>query len=70
MRSIEWIQIDALRADASPRSLPNLLQQIGLWRERVRSRYLLHKLDDRMLCDIGLSRSDVHRECAKYFWQR
>jgi uncharacterized protein YjiS (DUF1127 family) len=70
VRAIEWVQIDALRPDASPRSLSKLLQQVAQWQERVRSRYLLQQFDDRMLRDIGLSRSDVHRECAKYFWQR
>jgi hypothetical protein len=31
--------------------------------------HLLLQLDDRMLRDVGLSRSDVDRECAKHFWQ-
>jgi uncharacterized protein YjiS (DUF1127 family) len=30
---------------------------------------LLLELDDRMLRDVGLSRSDVDRECTKHFWQ-
>lgn len=46
-----------------------VVDQIAQWRERARSRYLLQQLDDRMLRDIGLSRSDVERECAKRFWQ-
>jgi uncharacterized protein YjiS (DUF1127 family) len=47
----------------------NMRSQIKEWRGRVRSRRLLGKLDDRMLLDVGLTRSDVERECAKYFWQ-
>jgi len=43
--------------------------QIEEWCSRVRSRRLLGKLDDRMLRDLGLTRSDVERESAKYFWQ-
>ncbi|MBV8935876.1 MAG: DUF1127 domain-containing protein [Alphaproteobacteria bacterium] len=35
--------------------------------ERARSRRLLRQLDDCMLRDVGLSRSDVDRECAKHF---
>jgi uncharacterized protein YjiS (DUF1127 family) len=49
--------------------LPNLLSRFLGWRERARSRHLLLQLDDRMLRDVGLSRSDVDRECAKHFWQ-
>jgi uncharacterized protein YjiS (DUF1127 family) len=30
---------------------------------------LLLQLDDRMLRDVGLTRLDVDRECAKHFWQ-
>jgi uncharacterized protein YjiS (DUF1127 family) len=49
--------------------LPNLLSRFRGWRERARGRHLLLHLDDRMLRDVGLSRSDVDRECAKHFWQ-
>jgi len=52
-----------------PRVLPRLLRPLRNWRERARSRHLLRQLDDRMLRDVGLSRSDVDRECAKPFWQ-
>ena len=59
-----------LLGSAAPRRLvPNLLSRFRGWRERARSRHLLLQLDDRMLRDVGLSRSDVDRECAKRFWQ-
>jgi uncharacterized protein YjiS (DUF1127 family) len=54
---------------ASPRFLEKLLGQVTEWRKRMRSRYLLSQLDYRMLNDVGLTRCDVDRECAKYFWQ-
>src|SRR5215471_20734498 len=46
----------------------NLLSRLPGWRERARSRRLLRLLDDRMLRDVGLSSSDVDRECSKHFW--
>ena len=58
------------RTDASPRLATKLLSQVAQWQKRARSRHLLQQLDDRMLRDVGLSRSDVYRECAKHFWQR
>jgi len=50
--------------------MARLLGQLSEWRERARSRQLLQRLDERMLRDVGLSRADVARECAKNFWQR
>ena len=50
------------------RQMARMLQHLGEWRERARSRRLLQQLDDRMLRDVGLSRADVARECAKHFW--
>jgi uncharacterized protein YjiS (DUF1127 family) len=46
------------------------MSKVVQWQERARSRHLLQQLDDRMLRDVGLSRCDVDRECAKHFWQR
>ena len=39
------------------------------WRQRVRQRAELARLDARSLHDIGQSDADVHRELAKWFWQ-
>lgn len=39
------------------------------WRERSRQRWALRHLDDRMLCDLGLTRADVYGETAKPFWR-
>jgi uncharacterized protein YjiS (DUF1127 family) len=39
------------------------------WQERARSRVLLGRLDDRMLRDMGLTRSDVEVETRKPFWR-
>ena len=63
-------QLRNVRGPATPgRVLPKLLSRFRGWRERARGRHLLLQLDDRMLRDVGLSRSDVDRECAKHFWQ-
>jgi uncharacterized protein YjiS (DUF1127 family) len=50
--------------------LTRLVDLVLVWRERMSGRNQLQKLDDRMLRDIGLSRSDAERECSKHFWQR
>ena len=55
---------------ASGRPMAKLMGYLAEWRARARSRYLLQQLDDRMLRDVGLSRADVARECAKNFWHR
>jgi uncharacterized protein YjiS (DUF1127 family) len=63
-------QLRNVRGPAGPgRFLPNLLSRFRGWRERMRGRHLLQQLDDRMLRDVGLTRSDVDCECAKHFWQ-
>jgi len=47
----------------------NLLDVLFLWSERARQRRLLAGLDERMLKDIGLSRTDVSHETGKPFWR-
>lgn len=49
--------------------LVSFIEALYEWRERAHQRLLLGRLDDRMLQDIGLSRSDVEHEVAKPFWQ-
>ena len=46
-----------------------VLDTLLVWQERSRQRHALARLDDRMLRDIGASRADVERECAKPFWR-
>ena len=41
-----------------------------LWAERARQRRQLAELDDYMLRDIGLTRTDVASEIRKAFWQQ
>lgn len=42
---------------------------VSEWRARVRSRHELMTLDDRELCDIGLTRTEADKEADKPFWQ-
>ena len=54
-------------------SITRLIETIGhavsAWQRRAHDRAVLASLDDRMLRDIGYSRADVDRECAKPFWK-
>jgi uncharacterized protein YjiS (DUF1127 family) len=43
--------------------------KIIVWQERARERHRLASMDDFMLRDIGLSRSQVEQESRKLFWQ-
>ncbi len=43
--------------------------KIIVWQERARERNRLASMDDFMLRDIGLSRSQIARETNKVFWQ-
>ncbi len=54
-----------------PRSLApgGLWQVYNLWRDRARQRRRLLELDDRLLSDIGVTRSDALREADKPFWE-
>lgn len=42
---------------------------VRLWSRRSGERRLLAQMNDHLLDDIGLTRHDVVRESAKYFWQ-
>ena len=43
--------------------------KVIVWQERARERNRLASMDDFMLRDIGLSRSQVTQETDKHFWQ-
>ncbi|QIB34335.1 DUF1127 domain-containing protein [Ancylobacter pratisalsi] len=50
-------------------ALQSLVKRIHLCIQRSQQRSVLAELDDERLRDLGLSREDVARECAKRFWQ-
>jgi uncharacterized protein YjiS (DUF1127 family) len=50
-------------------SLQSFAALLRLWRSRTRERRHLARLDERMLRDIGITRLDAARECAKPFWR-
>jgi uncharacterized protein YjiS (DUF1127 family) len=49
-------------------AITSLSEAYSTWRERAAQRRALARLDDRLLRDMGLSRSDVEEEVAKPFW--
>ncbi|MDK9720288.1 MAG: DUF1127 domain-containing protein [Rhodospirillales bacterium] len=46
------------------------LLSVEAWAERRRSRNALAALDDRMLADLGLNRTDAQAEADKPFWMK
>jgi uncharacterized protein YjiS (DUF1127 family) len=46
-----------------------LSARLRRWRARVRERRSLAAMDERLLRDIGITRLDRARECAKPFWR-
>jgi uncharacterized protein YjiS (DUF1127 family) len=60
------------RADAGRFRLPLLrpaLRLLSRWRRRHRQRVDLAELDDHLLADIGRTRAEARRECARPFWR-
>jgi uncharacterized protein YjiS (DUF1127 family) len=39
------------------------------WRQRIRSRYEIERLNERDLADMGLTRLDAFNETQKPFWE-
>jgi uncharacterized protein YjiS (DUF1127 family) len=46
-----------------------LIALAAVWRQRLRQRRQLARLDDALLKDIGLTRCDAEMESAKPFWR-
>jgi uncharacterized protein YjiS (DUF1127 family) len=49
--------------------LERIVAQLTEWKRRIEERRELMTLDDRMLHDIGLSRTDAEQEARKPFWK-
>lgn len=56
-------------SESVTRIIETVGQAVLTWQQRAHDRAVLASLDDRMLRDIGCSRADVDRECAKPFWK-
>jgi uncharacterized protein YjiS (DUF1127 family) len=61
--------LSARRAAVRPVTTRRWFQVVGLWIERSRQRRALMHLDDWLLDDIGITRSEAAREIAKPFWR-
>jgi uncharacterized protein YjiS (DUF1127 family) len=53
-----------------PQRLGRARALLALWRQRVRSRHELGRLDSRMLRDIGIDPLDAVIESRKPFWRQ
>ncbi len=57
-------------AGSAAYSLPvRILDRLLLWQARAFQRQALASLDDHLLKDIGVSRSEADREAGKPFWR-
>ncbi len=52
-----------------PMPFPGWLRVVGRWIKRSRQRHALADLDNRLLDDVGITRSAAAREIAKPFWR-
>jgi uncharacterized protein YjiS (DUF1127 family) len=57
------------RLEANARPIDRVLAMLRQWRQRARERRELAGLDDYVLHDIGLSRSQAQFESGKPFWR-
>ncbi len=49
--------------------LSSLLGTLFTWQGRIDDRMRLSELDDRLLSDMGISRTDAQYESSKPFWK-
>ncbi len=51
------------------RPVQRLVRLLRQWQQNARSRRQLASLDDRLLADVGISRSEREVELSKPFWR-
>ncbi|MDH5354689.1 MAG: DUF1127 domain-containing protein [Gammaproteobacteria bacterium] len=54
----------------SEEAVNSLMNTLKVWSARAADRRQLAQMNDRLLADIGLSRSDIYVEVNKHFWQK
>jgi uncharacterized protein YjiS (DUF1127 family) len=72
LRVTEHFLFRAERPDIGMRAhaaVSAVADSVSEWRERSRQRRMLGRVDDRLLRDMGLSRSDVEPARSQWFWQ-
>lgn len=52
-----------------PGGLVAFVEAVLAWQDRARQRQLLARMDDRLLRDMGLTRTDIAIEAEKPFWR-
>lgn len=52
------------------RRFRSMLNTLGQWRLRARTRRHLRELEEHLLSDVGLDRHAARREALKPFWQQ
>ncbi len=63
--------VSARRATAAKQAgrIKNLLATLLAWQSRADGRKRLSELDDRLLADMGISRTEAQYESSKPFWK-
>ncbi|MEQ1937581.1 DUF1127 domain-containing protein [Mesorhizobium sp. CN5-321] len=61
--------IDHIAATGTRGIVAFLLRTLAVWAGRRKQRLDLADLDDHLLRDIGVTRQEARRECAKRFWR-
>ena len=79
MTNVQYSALQSPAVDASRRALDvvaglarlpfAILETVLVWQERDQQRRHLAALDDRLLRDMGISRTDAAREAAIPFWR-
>jgi uncharacterized protein YjiS (DUF1127 family) len=70
MDGTSWIGFGiAAPSGAKRTAFAAFVARLRRWHGRARERRFLARLDDLALKDIGITRGDARRECAKPFWR-
>ena len=64
-----WSELVSLAGRRVNADVVAVVVVIGNWTERARQRRSLAGLDDRMLKDCGITRTDALQEASRPFWQ-